>query len=394
MMSVGRISILHNGRAVLQWRDGGGRLQQTGFPALSRSGNISSRTASAVSCFWRGYCLAACSRFLRVVMTLGATLPATDGAGCLLQASSSDVDEHCAALGHWRLSYDQISTGAFLGSFTQLSLPRIEVFREITSQQVRQYGQLGSNSFGIGLPWHAAGEVNCNGASVSGAGAITCIDADVDMCTPKGFEFRGIVTNAALIEDLAARLGIELPRGMWHQLRVVEIAEGSVARLRALLADVHETIATAPALLDDPVARQALEDALLVEVMDMLSTARAIELGRSAAARKRTVDRARELMHGSGDRPLSLLEICKAVGASQRKLGYCFQEVLGTSPMHYWRAMRLNRARRELKRTGSTRASVYDVAVEHGFWHFSQFSLDYKRHFCELPSETLRRARR
>jgi AraC family ethanolamine operon transcriptional activator len=53
--------------------------------------------------------------------------------------------------------------------------------------------------------------------------------------------------------------------------------------------------------------------------------------------------------------------------------------------------MRLNRVRRDLKRGVGT--SVYDVAVQHGFWHFSQFSLDYKRHFSELPSETLRRAR-
>jgi len=266
------------------------------------------------------------------------------------------------------------------------------VFREITSQQVRQYGQLGADSFGIGLPWHGDCEINCNGASAAGAKVIACIDAEVDMCTPKAFEFRGVVTSATLIEELAANLDIELPRSVWHQLRVIEMAEAPVARLRAHLAAVHETITAAPERFDDPVARQALEEALLVEIMDMLPTARPNDPGRSATARKRTVDRALELMHGSGDRALSLLEVCKAVGASPRKLGYCFQEVLGTSPMHYWRAMRLNRVRRDLKRTGAE-ASVYDVAVQHGFWHFSQFSLDYKRHFSELPSETLRRAR-
>ncbi|MDN5002164.1 helix-turn-helix domain-containing protein [Bradyrhizobium sp. GCM10027634] len=323
-------------------------------------------------------------------MALSATPPIQDSAVTLFQASSTDVDEHCAALGRWRLSYDQISAGAFAGSFTQLSLPRVEVFREITSQQVRQYGQLGAGSFGIGLPWHGDGEVNCNGACVAGTQVITCIDAEVDMCTPKAFELRGVVTSAALIEELATRLDVELPRTVWHQLRAMEMAEAPVARLRAHLAAIQDTIATAPERFDDPAARQALEDALLVEIMDMLPTARCADPGRSAVARKRTVDRARELIHGSGDRPLSLLEICKTVGASPRKLGYCFHEVLGTSPMHYWRAMRLNRARRDLKR--GIDASVYDVAVQHGFWHFSQFSLDYKRHFSELPSETLRRA--
>lgn len=325
-------------------------------------------------------------------MVLSATLPIQDSATGLLQASSTDVDEHCASLGRWRLSYDQISAGTFRGSFTQLSLPRLEVFREITSQQVRQYGQLGVGSFGIGLPWHGDGEVNCNGATVAGAKVIACIDAEVDMCTPKAFEFRGVVTSVALIENLAASLDIELPRAVWHQLRAIEMAEAPVARLRAHLAVIHEIITSAPERFDAPAVRQTLEDALLVEIMDMLPTARPSDPDRSATARKRTVDRARELMHGSGDRALSLLEVCKVVGASPRKLGYCFQEVLGTSPMHYWRAMRLNRVRRDLKRTGA-QTSVYDVAVQHGFWHFSQFSLDYKRHFSELPSETLRRAR-
>lgn len=324
-------------------------------------------------------------------MPLSAIPLIQDSAANLFQASSTDVDEHCAALGRWRLSYDQISAGAFQGSFTQLSLPRLEVFREMTSQQVRQYGQLGADSFGIGLPWHGEGEVNCNGASVGGAQVIACIDAEVDMCTPKAFEFRGVVTSAALIEELAAHLDIELPRSAWHQLQVIEIAETPVARLRTHLAAIQETVATAPERFTDPAARQALEDALLVEIMDMLPTARPADPGRSAVARKRTVDRARALMHGSGDRSLSLLEVCKAVGASPRKLGYCFQEVLGTSPMHYWRAMRLNRVRRDLKR--GTETSIYDIAVQQGFWHFSQFSQDYKRHFSELPSETLRRAR-
>ncbi|WGD48622.1 helix-turn-helix domain-containing protein [Bradyrhizobium sp. CB1650] len=326
-------------------------------------------------------------------MGLDATLPTPGSAASLLQASSTDVDEHCATLGRWRLSYDQISAGAFAGHFTQLSLPRVEVFREVTSQQVRQYGQLGAGSFGIGLPWHAAGEVNCNGVSVAGAKVIACIDAEVDMCTPKAFELRGVVTSAGLIEELATRLDISVPRAVWHQLRVIEMAEAPVARLHQHLAVIHDTIAAAPELFDDPAAQRALEDALLVEIMDMLPTARPSDQGRSATVRKRTVDRARELMHGSGDRSLSLLEVCKAVGASPRKLGYCFHEVLGTSPMHYWRAMRLNRVRRDLKRSDGAKTSVYDVAVQHGFWHFSQFSLDYKRHFSELPSETLRRAR-
>ena len=329
-------------------------------------------------------------------MTLGLSLspaPAQPAGAAVLHAASTDVDEHCENLGRWRLSYDQISAGVFKGSFTQLSLPRVEVFREVTSQQVRQYGQLGTDSFGIGLPWQAGGEINCNGASVTGAQVIACIDAEVDMCTPRCFELRGVVMSATLIAQLASALNIELPRAFWHQLRVIEMDEAPVARLRALIAMIHDNLATTPSPFDDPIDCRALEDALFVEILDMLPTARPCDAGRSAAARKRTVARACEMMLAQDDHPVSILDVCKAVGASPRKLGYCFREVLGTSPIHYWRAMRLNRVRRDLKRCEDPVAGVYDVAARHGFWHFSQFSLDYKRHFCELPSETLRRAR-
>ena len=325
--------------------------------------------------------------------TPSGALSASPPTASVLQICSSDVDEHCENLGHWQLGYDQISAGAFHGSFTQLSLPRIEIFREVTSQQVRQYGRLGVNSFGIGLPWRASGEVNFNGSSVTGSKVIACIDADVDLCTPKGFELRGIVMSATLIEELAANLAIELPRSAWHQLCVLEMDDAIVARLRHLLATVHDGLAATPSAFDDPAARRALEDALLVETMNMLSSAHPCDVGWSMAERRRTVERACEMMLARPDRPLSVLDVCKAVGASPRKLGYCFQDVLGTSPMHYWRATRLNRVRRDLKLCGDPHAGVYDIAVRHGFWHFSQFSLDYKRHFCELPSTTLRRAK-
>ncbi|MCY1555380.1 Helix-turn-helix domain protein [compost metagenome] len=105
------------------------------------------------------------------------------------------------------------------------------------------------------------------------------------------------------------------------------------------------------------------------------------------------VDKACELMMANPDEPPSILDVCSRVGASRRKLNYCFQDVLGTSPTQYLRALRLNGVRRGL-REAEPGATVQDVAARWGFWHLGQFSLDYKKHFFELPSETLARARK
>jgi AraC family ethanolamine operon transcriptional activator len=105
--------------------------------------------------------------------------------------------------------------------------------------------------------------------------------------------------------------------------------------------------------------------------------------------RKKLVDRACELMMGHADEPLTILEVCSRVGTSRRKLNYCFQDVLGTTPIKYLRSLRLNGVRRAL-RQAPPGVTIQDIASHWGFWHLSQFAQDYKHLFGELPSDTLR----
>jgi AraC family ethanolamine operon transcriptional activator len=56
--------------------------------------------------------------------------------------------------------------------------------------------------------------------------------------------------------------------------------------------------------------------------------------------------------------------------------------------MQYLRLIRLNGARRSLREPLSAAVSVRDVAANWGFWHFSQFSSDYRKLFGQCPSES------
>jgi transcriptional regulator GlxA family with amidase domain len=78
------------------------------------------------------------------------------------------------------------------------------------------------------------------------------------------------------------------------------------------------------------------------------------------------VEKACELMMANPDEPPSILSVCSRVGASRRKLNYCFQDVLGTSPTEHLRALRLNGVRRGL-REARAGATVQDVAARWGF---------------------------
>ena len=78
---------------------------------------------------------------------------------------------------------------------------------------------------------------------------------------------------------------------------------------------------------------------------------------------------------------------------SERTLQMACQETVGMSPMNFFKRVRLHGARRALRDAtrGSTKVSA--VAVKWGFWHFGEFSSDYRACFGESPSETLREGR-
>jgi AraC family transcriptional regulator, ethanolamine operon transcriptional activator len=139
-----------------------------------------------------------------------------------------------------------------------------------------------------------------------------------------------------------------------------------------------------------PQARKALHDAIVLELAHITSTEEGV-VRVDDAARRRIVARVRELVMSRPDAPLTVLDICHAVGTSRRKLQYCFEEMLGTHPAYYLRVLRLNAVRRELTRHTSGTASVSDVAFRWGFWHLSRFSTHYRQLFGELPSDTLKR---
>jgi AraC family ethanolamine operon transcriptional activator len=181
------------------------------------------------------------------------------------------------------------------------------------------------------------------------------------------------------------------PPATWLQHQLVVPARPAVAHaVRALHLHALAELADPASPVHDATALVQLRDALLIEWIEALPER--VDMGElpGVAVRRKLVDRACELMLASADEPLSMLEVCRRVGASRRRLEYCFHDVLGASPLRYLRAVRLNGVRRELR---AQAPSVQAAAARWGFFHMGQFARDYGQQFGELPSVTLRGAR-
>jgi AraC-like DNA-binding protein len=147
-----------------------------------------------------------------------------------------------------------------------------------------------------------------------------------------------------------------------------------------------------PEILERLELRNCLADSLLSRVNAFSNADVRIAQDRDTRGhRRRAVDRAREYISANLADPMRLSDLCKYARTQARSLEYGFQEVLGMSPMTYVKTIRLHNVRKLLRSHTVRTRSVSEIALDHGFWHLSQFALDYKHLFGESPSVTSKR---
>jgi len=89
---------------------------------------------------------------------------------------------------------------------------------------------------------------------------------------------------------------------------------------------------------------------------------------------------------------VSLAELSRIVGLSERSLRNAFYEVRGMGPKRCLLDIRLQDARRALCRAVASQTTVAGVATDFGFFELGRFARVYRETFGEVPSATLRGA--
>jgi AraC-like DNA-binding protein len=150
-----------------------------------------------------------------------------------------------------------------------------------------------------------------------------------------------------------------------------------------------------PEVIAVPEVAHGLEQALIQAMVTCCLSTTEFDTDRAAQRRHQTImQRFHKLLEANPDRPVYLIEMAEAVGASVRTLMNGCQEHLGMSPKKFLVLRRMHLARQALSMAAPSKTSVAGVATQYGFWEFGRFSGEYKSLFGELPSITLRRERR
>ena len=107
-------------------------------------------------------------------------------------------------------------------------------------------------------------------------------------------------------------------------------------------------------------------------------------------SRRQVVERAEAFLSARIDEPVSIAQLCRVAGVSERSLRNAFYDVRGMSPKRWAVRNRLTEVRRALSDANGTRGAVTTIATDYGFFELGRFASTYKAAFGESPSATLR----
>lgn len=143
-----------------------------------------------------------------------------------------------------------------------------------------------------------------------------------------------------------------------------------------------------------PIAIAELERALMVRILLAHRHNFSSRLQRSAPGANRTaIDIVESYIEAHWGEPLDLERIAGIANVSVRTIFREFSDAGRGSPGQFARRVRLQHAA-ELLRRPDVQTSVLAVAFKCGFRNLGRFASEYRRTVGELPSETLKNARR
>ncbi|RQO73636.1 AraC family transcriptional regulator [Aquitalea sp. FJL05] len=301
----------------------------------------------------------------------------------------NDAQHHAAHLPGWQQVYDQISSGRFCSSLSRLHTGHLEVFREVLNQRVVQYGRAPADMVHFAIPIHAPLPLTLQGRSV-GSHAITALRSNEEfiMHVPPAVDS---IQLSVRNEDLAA-LAPEFYQqlsGKRHWQPVIQVRPEQLASTRSTLLGVFEQALENPDLLEFAGSQKLVQHQLISLLLDMLhDSVPEQRLNLTYATHSDIVRRSQAIVMDSSDEPVTVLDLCQQLRVSRRTLQNSFQLIANTTPVDYLRSIRLNAVRRMLLSPEHAARGIREAAGYWGFYHLGHFARDYRKLFCELPSDT------
>jgi len=305
----------------------------------------------------------------------------------------NDFDALAETARGWDLDFRQLDRGCFQGELFQLGAGPVLLTRARFNRKYEQHGRASPDCFTFAVLEEGAGRVVwCREEFRQDAVACFSLDGEFEAVSDPGFQVYTLSVHKGWFASLMSQLELGPVGGREGRL-VVSGPPEKVRLLRHGLRQICAASATRGFGGNDAWLQRELEEHIPRAILDCVASTKPMPTRQPYRLRNRARNTALAYIEACRERQVTVGDLCRETGASERTLQYAFQDYFGTSPKAYLKAVRLHDVRKSLRESDAASTRVADIANYWGFWHMGQFARDYRKMFGELPSQTLGRRR-
>ena len=304
----------------------------------------------------------------------------------------SNFDVFSSVLKGYDLDLRQLDRGQFNGSLQQIQYGPIFINRVSATRRFEIVGSPPPGLCTFGVPGK-----NClpftwrNKISSGNSIQIYKPDTDLEMITHPFFEAIDASITEEAFNHLLQKWNLPALDKLIAKREMITCKPEVMQLLRKTLQTICTTTESKPELLSK---NTDLQDLIRFEIPYLLSQAlikaETHDIKNMPAKRSHALKTAIDYIQATPHDKISLNTFCIDNDISERTLQRAFLDHYGITAKAYAKSHRLNNVFKTLSASDANATQISKVAVSNGFWHMSQFATDYRRHFGELPSETLK----
>lgn len=309
-------------------------------------------------------------------------------AGVVLDFTFDDFDAMAITPNAWDQHYLKLTKGPFAGTMHGAHTSAMQIGGVSWSSGVLVTGAVPRGAVTFAVVGGQGGLARSHGVAVQADQMVAVPDRDeLNFMHPCGADVLCVSLAHHVLDRAAGILFGEVWRDAVPRNQVLTVRD--TAKLAAGIRRLEDVALRRGAVrLAEPAFGRMLEEAAAETVAAQIA---AVLPHRVASAQRRWLARrVEDYLRANESRPISIAELCAAVGAPERTLHHACREYFGLPPIALLRVRRLHRARRQLLERGRA-TTVTATATDWGFDHLGEFATAYRLLFGETPSQTLRR---
>jgi len=304
----------------------------------------------------------------------------------------SNFEVFASALHGYDLEFMQLDRGPFNSHMQQIQCGKVFINHFTTRRRLEVFGYPPPGVRTFGVPTEKCLPFTWRNQSSDGDTIqIYKPSTELAMASSPFFEATDVSISELKLDALVQRWELPQLNRVIGKREMAVCDPAKMHELRSTLQLICDTLGKDPDLLQrSPEIRRVIQDEVPYLLVQALISSDRQKKKLGTPARNKAMKAAVEYFHQIPNETASFTQFCRTSGINERTLQRAFRDHYGVSPKAYAKALNLNKVYKNLLNSNPRSTTISEVAGNFGFWHMSQFASDYRRHFGELPSTTLK----